>query len=90
MAYDRNNPPMLFANGVGGAARFWIYKSADPIATINTAGYFTNGVELGLKLGDPMLIIDTANLLCDWVVVNALTPSVDISDGLRITATDTD
>lgn len=89
MAYDRNNPPALFANGVGGMARFWIYKSPDPVATVNTAGYFTNGVDLGLKLWDPMLIIDTTNGLLDWVVVNSLNP-VDISDGLRITATDTD
>lgn len=89
MAYDTKNPPMLFANGVGGASRFWIYKSADPIATVNTAGYFTDGVALGLKLTDLMIVIDTVNLLVDLVIVNSLSP-VDITDGLRVTATDTD
>lgn len=90
MAYDTKIPPMLFANGVGGASRLWIYKSADPIATVNTAGYFTNGVELGLKLWDMMIVIDTVNGLIDLVVVNSLSPNVDVSDGLRVTATDTD
>ncbi len=89
MAYSTQNPPMLFANGIGGAARFWIYKSTDPIATVNTAGYFTNGVDLGMKLWDPMLIIDTTNGLLDWVAINALSP-VDITDGLRVTASDAD
>ncbi len=91
MAYSTANPPMLFANGVGGAARFWIYKSADPIATVNTANYFTNGGDLGLKVDDPMLIIDTVNHLSDWVVVQATgNGTSDVTDGLRITATDSD
>lgn len=89
MAYSTQNPPMLFANGVGGASRFWIYKSPDPIATVNTAGYFTDGATLGLKVTDLMIVIDTTNLLVDLVVVNSLNP-VDITDGLRVTATDTD
>jgi hypothetical protein len=82
---------MLYANGVGGATRFWFYKSADPIATVNTANYFTNGSTLGLKVGDVMCVIDTANTLVDWVVVNAIgNGTTDVTDGLRITATDTD
>lgn len=91
MAYSTQNPPALWANGVGGQARFWFYKSADPIATVNTANYFTNGADLGLKVGDVMLVIDTVNVLCDWVVINAVgNGTTDISDGLRITATDSD
>lgn len=91
MAYSTANPPALFANGVGGMARFWIYKSADPIATVNTANYFTNGASLGMKLWDPICVIDTTNGLLDWCVVNAIgNGTTDLSDGLRFTATDTD
>lgn len=91
MAYDTKNPPMLFANGVGGAARLWIYKSADPIATVNTANYFTNGGTLGLKVGDPMFVIDTANALVHIAFVNATGDgTTDVSDGLAVTSTDTD
>lgn len=91
MAYSTANPPMLMANGVGGAARLWFYKSADPIATVNTANYFTNGGTLGMKVDDPVLVIDTVNHLVDWCAVQATGDgTTDITDGLRITATDTD
>lgn len=91
MAYDTKNPPMLFANGVGGAARLWLYKSADPIATVNTANYITNGGTLGMKVGDPVLVIDTATPAVHIAFVNATGDgTTDLSDGLAITATDTD
>lgn len=91
MAYSTANPPALFANGVGGMARFWIYKSADAIATVNSANYFTNGGTLGMKVDDPVLVIDTTNHLLDWCVVQATgNGTTDLTDGLRITATDTD
>ncbi len=91
MAYTTANPPMLFANGVGGAARIWVYKSADPIATINTAGYFTNGGDLGLKVGDPIFVIDSASTLVHVAFFNAVgNGTTDITDGLAITATDSD
>jgi len=91
MAYSTANPPALFANGVGGMARLWFYKSADPIATVNTANYFTNGGDLGMKVDDPILVIDTVNHLLHWAIVNATgNGTTDISDGLAITATDSD
>ncbi len=91
MAYSTANPPMLFANGVGGAARFWIYKSADPIATVDTANYFTNGGALGIKVGDPIIVIDTANTLLQLTFFNATgNGTTDLANGLVVTSTDTD
>jgi hypothetical protein len=91
MAYVTTNPPALFASAVGGMSRFWVYKSADPIATVNTANYFTNGGALGLKVGDLMYVWDTVNALGHLVFVNATgNGTTDITDGLAITSTDTD
>jgi hypothetical protein len=91
MAYSTQNPPMLMANGVGGAMRLWFYKSADPIATVNTANYFTNGGDLGLKVGDPIFVADTVNNTLHIAFVNATgNGTTDIPDGLAVTATDTD
>ncbi len=60
MAYSVDNPPARISDTVDGAANVWIYKSADDDATVNGASYFTNGVTLGMKVGDILLVIDTA------------------------------
>lgn len=91
MAYVTTNPPAEIAQTIGGSTRMWVYKSADPIATVNTANYFTNGASLGMKVNDIIYIVDTVNGVVDIAVVNATgNGTTDISDGLRITATDTD
>ena len=91
MAYNVANPPAEIWQTIGGGTRGWVYKSADPIATVNTANYFTNGGDLGMKVNDIIYIVDTVNGLVDIAVVNATgNGTTDITDGLRITATDTD
>ena len=37
---------------MGGGGRQWYYESADPIATVNTAGYFADGYRFGMRIGD--------------------------------------
>ncbi|MBO9380029.1 hypothetical protein GG804_24995 [Sphingomonas histidinilytica] len=59
MAYSVSNPPALIAEKVGGSGSVWLYKSADDDATVNGASYFTNGVPLGMQVGDIVLVIDT-------------------------------
>lgn len=59
MAYATSNPPALIGQMVGGAGAVWLYKSADDDATTNGAGYYTNGVTLGMQVGDIVLVIDT-------------------------------
>lgn len=59
MSYSTANQPMLIAQGVGGNGNIWLYKSADDDATVNGASYFTDGVKLGMKVGDIVLVIDT-------------------------------
>jgi hypothetical protein len=60
MAYATSNPPVLFAQPVGGGAgKVWVYRSTDDAATVDGANYFTNGGTLGLTVGDIMYVIDT-------------------------------
>lgn len=62
MAYVTSNPPACTTQTLTGAS-IWTYKSADPIATVDGAGYFSNGGDLGMKVGDIVFIVDTANSL---------------------------
>jgi len=60
MSYSTSIPPMKVTAGIGGAPNVWIYKSADAKATVVGAGYITNAVQLGMKVGDLVYVYDTA------------------------------
>ena len=91
MAYDTNNPPALKSSGVGGVGKTFFYSSADTLADVNTAGYFSNGYDLGMRVGDKVEIYDTTTPARAEAYVNAASAtSVDLTDGLAMTATDTD
>lgn len=78
--------------GADNAPSVHCYKSADTIATINTAGYF-NGLVNELKVGDAIMIFaDTGGTpQCYWAWVNSNDgTAVDIADGLAFGTTDTD
>ncbi len=74
----------------GNAPQIWTYTSADSIATVNTSGYFNSASSL-LKVGDIIYVYDSATptMSITFVVSNA-SGVVDITDGLTVTATDTD
>jgi hypothetical protein len=74
----------------GNAPQIWTYTSADAIATVNTSGYFNDASSL-LKVGDIIYVYDSATptMSITFVVSNA-SGVVDVSDGLTVTATDTD
>lgn len=91
MTYATSNPPALQTQAIAGPRR-WSYSSADAIATVNTAGYITNGDALGMKVGDTVEVRDTATpttSLCTVISVTAGS-SVDLSDGTAISQTNSD
>jgi len=93
MAYETSNPPFLIAKGVGGGRGVWMYVDADAITDVRVSGYFTNGSSLGLKANDIMIVVDSdaSPISAQICIVNAVSSTVtDISDGVAITATDTD
>lgn len=93
MAYATSNPPALISQGIGGFWRLWAYKSTDAATAVRVSGYFTNGWALGMRQGDAVMVIDTdaspiAMQIC--IVTSATSTAVDLSDGVAVTATDTD
>lgn len=59
MSYSTSTPPQLLVPSMGGGMAVWGYKSADSVATVIAAGYFSDGSALGMKLGDCVLIYDS-------------------------------
>lgn len=60
--YSTSNPPKLlipsFTNTTGQAS-IWIYQSVDNATTVDVPGYFTNAKDLGIKVGDYILVLDS-------------------------------
>ena len=74
MAYSTSTAPGLIAqkNGSNGA-RIWVYKSADSLATVAASGYFTNGDDLGMVVGDLVLVVNTTTGAAKVVPVTVVT-----------------
>lgn len=51
MAYSSTNPPRLVSQGITGAKE-WVYDSSDPSTTVDDTDYFSNGYDLGMRVGD--------------------------------------
>ena len=93
MAYEVANPPFLIGQGVAGSRKLWMYADDDAVATVDGAGYFTNGYALGMRAGDILISVDTdaSPISASIHIVNAATSaSVDLSNGVAITETDSD
>lgn len=96
MAYATTNPPQLVLGTVGGTgAQLWSYRSTDDAATVNSAGYITNGGNLGMREGDLVQVVDTNASPVNGIlmVVNSVSTTapgaVDLQDTSAAT-TDTD
>ncbi len=60
MPYSVTNPPIAIAQGGGGASStLWYYASEDAHTDVDAAGYFTNGHELGMRVGDGVIVVKT-------------------------------
>lgn len=51
------NPPTLLSQAIAGP-RSWIYRSTHTAATASAANFFTDGLELGFKVGDPVVVLE--------------------------------
>lgn len=77
---------------IGGAsnADLWFYTTTDPIATVNTAGYFNDASNM-LSVRDVIIVADTSTPTTSLVsVLSNASGVVDVSDGTAIAETDTD
>ena len=87
MAYNSANLTQL-AHGNGFA--LWHYTSADAIATVNSAGYFSDASDM-LTVRAVIIVVDSNTPTTSLVsVLSNSGGAVDVSDGLAITETDSD
>jgi len=94
MAYaPTTNPPVAMSMGplaeyntteagttyVGG--KLWLYKSADVIATVQGAGYFSDGIQRGMQVGDLVYVIDETTPHGYLLTVTSQTPGTTPGTG---------
>jgi hypothetical protein len=90
MAYSTSNPPYVISQGLNGANKIWGYKSENPSQDVNDAGFFTDGYDRGMRVGDVVISTDTGSAITTMHAVNASsTSSVDLATMVSL-PTDTD
>lgn len=80
MTYSSTNKPFMVAPAVAGGAQgsnkggnIWVYRSADPIATVTGSYYFTDGYFDGMQVSDVVIAVDTATPEVTTCVVTVVT-----------------
>lgn len=88
MAYASSNPPMRMFGPLTGAGSIWQYRSTELGTAVDGAGYFTNAKDLGMKVGDAVLVYEsTTNAMRSMGVVAVTSTGADLSDGTTIGST---
>lgn len=59
MAYSPSNPPKCVAANLGSAPAVWVYTSADAHGDVDATGYFSDGADRGMKVGDVVIVQTT-------------------------------
>jgi hypothetical protein len=95
MAYTTSNAPRLISGSLeNNAPNLWVYSSTDAATAVRVSGYIANASDLGIKKGDLVFSVktDAAPISCQIHIVSAVNAngSGDLSDGLAITATNSD
>lgn len=95
MAYSVSAPPSLVWHDIGnqGLAR-WTLRGTDAVTAVRLSGYVSNAVALGMKKGDLVEYTktDATPIATQLMIVSAINAngSADLSDGLAVTATNSD
>ena len=94
MAYSTSNPPILVAQGIGGAGpKIYVTNNDDAAATVRANGYITNADDLGMAVGDVLIHEDLSAELVVTYRVDSVTAggAGDLADATTIgSATDSD
>jgi hypothetical protein len=92
MAYSATGFSTIAASKKGNSISLYAYTTADAIADVNTSGYF-NALANTLAVGDVIFArtsTGSTQVLSIVYVASNASGVVDVTDGLTITATDTD
>ncbi len=72
MAYVTTNPPVRVAGSISGLG-IWMYSHAtDNSATVLAQDYFTDGLALGMQVGDALYHFEIDALLGTWHSVSTV------------------
>jgi hypothetical protein len=74
--------------------RTWTYQSADAVATVRAANYFSDAKQRGMKVNDLVFVVvaadgSAATAVSICVVMAVAATGADLSDGTSITVTNT-
>lgn len=72
MSYATTNPPKLLVPSTSASPAIWVYTSADARATVEGSAYFSNAVDLGMKLGDIVIVVYTTGYVTTIHAVSVL------------------
>lgn len=84
MAYSASNPPMLKDKAVGHKGQSWRYETTDVHTAVDEVNYFTNGQQLGMRLGDVVEVVETDNSYA--LTMHSVTTLSTTSDGVTVSA----
>jgi len=91
MAFARSGLTKI-GSGTGDAPSMWSYTTADTVATVNTADYFLDAIN-EIKVNDVIIVASSTGgtpvLTINYCNSNTGS-AIDVTDGLVITATDSD
>ena len=60
MAYVPTAPPVLIVPHVGDGPGLWLFSGADAHTAIDADDYVSNGDDIGMRLNDAVIYMDTA------------------------------
>lgn len=92
MAYTSATLSLNSPGPFNGTGKIWTYLTTDAATAVRVAGYFSDGWNRGMRVGDLVIGINTSTFAAQFYIVNAgsATVAIDVTDGLAIAATDTD
>ena len=67
------NVPKLTSQSLDGSHRHWVYVSTHLQGIISSSGFFTDGRDVGLQVGDTMMAVGTTTYLMSFHTVNVVT-----------------
>jgi len=89
MAYSASGLTSLAS---GSGVNLWHYTTTDTIATVNTAGYFNDAIGMIRSLDVIIAVTSTGGTPVVSLVYakDVSSSAIDVTDGLTVTATDSD
>ena len=99
MAFDKDGLNVVSTSKSGKAPKVFTYKTADPLATVDGAGYFDNGSSANtgmrnlMSVGDLVYVYGNADDTAEFglMVINANTAGViDATNAVVLGNTDSD